>query len=162
MNVFALPDTLESACRRVAVAVEPFALLAARVYVGWVFVKSGGLKLAAWDSTLALFEFEYRVPLLSPAAAAVAGTAGELAFGALVVLGLLGRFGAAGLFAVNALAVISYRHVLLAEGFEAALAQHVLWGALLAASFVFGPGRWSVDGFRRTAAAPATLQATVS
>jgi uncharacterized membrane protein YphA (DoxX/SURF4 family) len=36
---------------------------------------------------------------------------------------------------------------LLAEGYEAALAQHVLWGVMLATLVVVGPGRWSVDGW---------------
>ena len=50
------------------------------------------------------FVDEYRVPLLPPLLAAVLGTAGELFFPLLLVLGLFGRIGAAGLFAVNALA----------------------------------------------------------
>lgn len=162
MNAVAPFRLLESTCASVAGAVEPLASLVARVYVGWVFLKSGALKLASWDSTLALFEFEYRAPVLSPAAAAVAGTAGELVFGALVIAGLAGRFSAAGLFAVNALAVLSYRQVLLAEGYEAALAQHVLWGVLLAALFVFGPGRWSVDGLRRAPTVRAAAHPAVS
>ena len=47
--------------------------------------------------------------------------------------------------AVNAMAVISYRQVLLAEGFEAALAQHVLWGFMLVMLTVFGLGPISAD-----------------
>jgi len=39
---------------------------------------------------------------------------------------------AIGLFAVNAMAVISYSDVLLAEGSEAASGQHILRGTLLA------------------------------
>jgi hypothetical protein len=35
--------------------------------------------------------------------------------------------------------------VLLAEGFEAALAQHVLWGFMLAMLIVFGSGSIAVD-----------------
>ena len=50
---------------------SPFALLV-RVYVSWVFLKSGWLKLSDWGQTVALFESEYRVPLLPPHAAAVA------------------------------------------------------------------------------------------
>jgi putative oxidoreductase len=61
------------------------------------------------------------------------------------VLGIGGRFGPLGLFAVNAMAVISYRQVLLAEGFEAALAQHVLWGFMLLVLTVFGIGPIAVD-----------------
>ena len=79
--------------------------------------------------------------------AAVAGTAGELVFPALLVMGLLTRFAALGLSAVNVLAVISYAHVLLGDGFEAALGQHYLWGTLLLVVLVFGPGRWSLDAW---------------
>lgn len=130
--------------------------LAARVYVGWQFMKSGWLKLQDWGTTLYLFENEYRVPLLPPQAAAVAGTAGELLFPLLLMLGLAGRLGALGLSAVNALAVISYAHVLLQEGFEAAIGQHVLWGWLLVVVVVYGPGRLSVDhGLARRDAAAA-------
>jgi len=120
--------------------------LATRLYVGWVFVKSGWLKVSDWEQTLSLFETEYHVPLLPPHLAAYAGAGGELAFGALVILGLVGRAGALGLFAVNAMAFISYRHVLLQEGFEAAAGQHVLWGFMLLTLAVYGPGRWSLDG----------------
>lgn len=119
--------------------------LGARAYVAWQFMKSGWLKLQDWGSTLDLFENEYRVPLLTPHLAAVAGTAGELLFPALLITGLCGRLGAVGLFAVNGLAVISYSHVLLQEGFEAAIGQHVLWGWLLIMLAVYGPGRISVD-----------------
>ena len=63
----------------------------------------------------------------------------------LVIAGLFGRLSALGLFAVNAMAVISYRHVLLTEGFEAALGQHVLWGFMLLTLAIYGPGKWSAD-----------------
>lgn len=129
--------------------------LAARVYVGWQFLKSGWLKLQDWDTTLYLFANEYRVPLLAPQAAAAAGTAGELLFPVLLMLGLTGRLGALGLSAVNALAVISYAHVLLQDGFEAAIGQHVLWGWLLAVLVVYGPGRLSVDRWLARRDAPA-------
>lgn len=130
---------------RVAAWFESPLLLALRWYVAWQFLKSGWLKISDWDSTLYLFQDEYHVPLLPPALAAVAGTAGELVFPSLLVVGLLTRYSALGLSAVNILAVVSYAHVLLSEGFEAALGQHYLWGALLLVVAVFGPGRWSVD-----------------
>ena len=123
---------------------SPFAL-AARWYVSWQFLKSGWLKLNSWNSTIYLFENEYHTPVLSPHVAAVTGTFGELFFPTLLVLGFASRFGALGLFAVNAMAVISYASVLLAEGSEAALAQHVLWGTLLVFLAVYGPGKFSVD-----------------
>jgi hypothetical protein len=39
------------------------------------------------------------------------------------------------------MAVISYANVLLAEGYEAALGQHVLWGSLLLFLIIYGPGK---------------------
>ncbi len=119
--------------------------LGTRCWVGWQFWISGRLKLESWETTLYLFRDEYRTPLLSPESAAVTGTVGELFFPLLRFAGFCGRLGAAGLFAVNAMAVISYSHVLLAEGFEAALAQHVLWGFMLVMLVVYGPGRLSID-----------------
>jgi putative oxidoreductase len=144
MNIF---DRLRGAVGlsdRLSLLSSPL-LLATRLYVSWQFLKSGWLKLSSWDTTLYLFQDEYHVPLLPPHVAAVAGTCGELFFPVLVVLGLFGRFGALGLFAVNAMAVISYANVLLAEGSEAALGQHILWGYMLAVVAVLGPGRVALD-----------------
>jgi putative oxidoreductase len=119
--------------------------LGARLYVSWQFLKSGYLKVTSWDSTLYLFENEYHTPVLPPHVAAVAGAFGELFFPTLLVLGFVGRLSAIGLFAVNAMAVISYSHVLLAEGSEAALGQHILWGTLLVFLIIYGPGKFSLD-----------------
>jgi putative oxidoreductase len=122
-------------------------LLAFRWYVAWQFLKSGWLKLSEWDTTLFLFRDEYHVPVLPPALAAVAGTAGEIVFPLLLIAGLGTRFAALGLSAVNLMAVVAYAHVLFDEGFEAALGQHYLWGMMLLVVLVFGPGRWSLDAW---------------
>jgi putative oxidoreductase len=124
-----------------------FFALYLRIWVSWVFLKSGLLKIESWDSTLALFQDEYRVPLLPPHLAAYVGTFGELFFPIFVILGLAGRLSAIGLFAVNAMAVISYAHVLFQEGFEAAIGQHYLWGLGLLVLIFYGPGALSVDKF---------------
>lgn len=126
---------------------QPLFLLATRCYVSWQFLKSGYLKFSSWETTLGLFETEYHVPVLPPYLAALAGTVGELLFPVLLVLGLGGRIGALGLSAVNVMAVISYAHVLLGEGFEAALGQHVLWGFMLAVLVFFGNGGIALDRF---------------
>jgi putative oxidoreductase len=124
---------------------QPVLALALRVYVSWQFLKSGWLKVSSWDQTIDLFTTEYHVPVLSPYPAAVVGTFGELFFPILLLLGLGGRIAPLGLFAVNALAVISYSHVLLTEGFEAALGQHVLWGLMLIVLAVYGQGALALD-----------------
>ncbi len=121
-------------------ALQPLAALAARLYVAQVFFLSGLTKLHDWDITLALFTDEYKVPLLPPPVAAAMGTAGELVLPVLLALGLGGRFAALGLSVVNVVAVISLTDIA-----PAALQQHILWGALLAALAVFGPGAWSAD-----------------
>ena len=125
---------------------RPWLLLGTRLWVSWQFLKSGWLKLSDWGQTVSLFESEYKVPLLPPYAAAIAGTAGELVFSVLVIAGFAGRLSAIGLFAVNALAVISYAHVLYQEGFEAAIGQHYLWGFMLLVIIFYGPGALSIDG----------------
>jgi putative oxidoreductase len=122
-------------------------LLLTRLYVARVFLVSGYLKVTNWDQTVGLFTSEYHVPLLSPTLAAVAGSFGELFFPALLVLGIGTRAAAIGLFAVNAMAVYSYRQVLLAEGFEAAFGQHLLWGYMLVTLAAFGAGRLSLDAW---------------
>ena len=144
---FALGRMVNFADDLLASLAAPFAL-ATRLYVSWQFLKSGYLKISSWDSTLSLFRDEYHVPLLSPGLAAVVGTFGELFFPVLLILGLFGRLSAVGLFAVNAMAVVSYAHVLLSEGFEAAVGQHILWGFMLAVLAVYGPGAWSLDRVR--------------
>lgn len=121
-------------------ALQPAAALAARIYVGQVFFLSGLTKIRDWETTVALFTDEYKVPLLPPALAALMGTAGELVLPVLLVLGLGGRFAALGLSVVNAVAVVS-----LSEIAPAALQQHVFWGALLAGVAIYGPGPWSLE-----------------
>jgi putative oxidoreductase len=144
MTIAGLARPLSLLARVLDTLQAPFAL-ATRLYVSEVFLRSGWLKISSWDQTLSLFKDEYHVPLLPPALAAVVGTFGELLFPLLVILGLAGRLGALGMFAVNAMAVISYAHVLYQEGFEAAIGQHYLWGFMLLVLALNGPGAWSVD-----------------
>ena len=138
------------------------ALLAARFYVAWVFFVSGLQSLRDWPSTLWLYANCFQVPLLPPAAAAVAGTAGEIVLPPLLALGLCGRFGALGLLVVNAVALLSYLHTLhvsvfaLGAHLTPALMFHFIWGLLALAVALWGPGRWSVDAWRaRRQRAPA-------
>ena len=138
-------STADAVAARLLNPLQSVFALGTRLYVSWQFLKSGYLKVTSWDSTLYLFENEYHTPLLSPHVAAVAGSFGELFFPTLLVVGFMSRLSAIGLFAVNAMAVISYSQVLLAEGSEAALGQHFLWGTLLLYLIIYGPGKLSLD-----------------
>ncbi|MFN9709108.1 MAG: DoxX family protein [Burkholderiales bacterium] len=115
-------------------------LLGARWWVAQAFFLSGLTKLHDWETTLALFETEYQVPILSPEWAAYAGTAGELFLPVMLALGLGTRFAAMGLSVVNGVAVLSLMEVALP-----ALQQHQLWGSWLLAVAIWGPGALSVD-----------------
>ncbi len=132
------------ALTRLVDLLQPVALLVLRLYVSSVFFRSGLVKISDWGATLALFHDEYKVPLLPPDVAACVGAFGELAFPVLITLGLAGRFGAAGLFVVNAMAVISYPQLWQFDC-PAAIQMHVVWGAILLLLAVFGPGRLSLD-----------------
>ena len=124
---------------------RPLLLFGTRLWVSWQFLVSGWLKLTTWDTTLFLFKEEYHVPLLPPAVAAIVGTFGELFFPVLLVLGLFSRVGAIGLFAVNAMALLSYWHVLGGDDYAGARGQHYLWGFMTLVIAVCGAGRLSLD-----------------
>ena len=111
-----------------------------RLLLANVFFKSGLTKIQSWDSTLYLFSDVYHVPLLPPEFAATLATSAELGLSVLLVLGLFGRFAAAGLSVLNVVAVISF-----AELSEAGINQHLYWGLLLAVLLIASRGAWSVD-----------------
>ena len=116
--------------------------LGLRLFLANVFFKSGLTKIKNWDSTIYLFTDVYQVPVLPPEAAAWLATSGELGLSALLALGLFGRFAAAGLLILNAVAVLSYY----SELSEAGLNLHLYWGILLAALLV-SRSPWSADAW---------------
>ena len=119
---------------------SPVSILALRLWVAWVFFKSGMLKFNSWDSTMYLFENEYDVPIFSPEIAAVMGTAAELTLPILLAFGLAGRFGAIALFLFNIMAVLSYPDIN-----AAGIRDHQVWGLMLLVPVLMGPGKLSLD-----------------
>ena len=120
--------------------ISPGVDLAARLWLANVFWKSGLTKIASWQTTQMLFNFEYHVPLLPPNVAAVLATSVELGGSMLLALGLASRFGTAALFILNFTAAISYPDLS-----ESGLRDHIFWGILLALFFFHGPGKLSID-----------------
>ena len=117
----------------------PYALLALplRLALATVFWNSGMTKLANWDTTIALFTDEYRLPVLSPEIAAYMAVSIELTAPVLLVLGLLTRPAAALLLSMT----------LIIEIFVYPLAwpTHIQWAAMLIVLLCRGPGAVSID-----------------
>jgi len=115
-----------------------------RLWVANVFWRSGLTKIMSWDSTLALFTYEFQVPLLPPEVAAALAAGIELSFPVLLALGLGARLSALALFLFNLMAVISYPGLS-----EVGLKDHTYWGLLLLVTLLHGPGKLSIDHFIR-------------
>ena len=121
----------------------PLLDVALRFYLADVFLKSGLTKIKSWDSTLYLFSDVYQVPLIPSDLAAYMAAGGELALPVFLVLGLFGRFAAAGLFVLNAVAAYSYSSGLS----EAGMFQHFAWGSMLAVLLILSRGKWAADAW---------------
>lgn len=123
---------------------RPLLDLGIRLYVANVFWKSGLSKIASFDTTVALFADEYKVPLLTPELAAATAIVVELVFPVLLALGMGGRLAAGVLFGFNIIAVISYPDLN-----EIGIKDHLYWGILLLVPLLHGPGRLSIDHYLR-------------
>ena len=117
--------------------------LLVRLYLLKVFFQSGMVKIQSWQSTLDLFAYEYSVPLLPPEIAAYAATAGELILPVMLLIGLLTRPAAIGLFILNAVAAYAYS---LTDYYNmVGMMDHMLWGAMILVYILYGPSPLSVD-----------------
>jgi putative oxidoreductase len=121
----------------------PYALLALplRFAVATVFWMSGLTKLANWDTAVALFTDEYRLPLLPPELAAYIAATIELSTPGLLVLGLFTRAAAAVLLAMTAVIEIFV--------YPQAWPTHIQWAAMLLVLLCRGAGAWSLDHWIR-------------
>lgn len=128
---------------------KPLVDLGLRLWVADAFFRAGLVKIADMDSTIDLFTNTYHVPLLPPVMAAYLGTGIELVVPVILAFGLLGRLTAGFLFIYNLICVISFPdlwpngfwHGLFGTDFK----DHKIWGLMLLVTFVYGPGKLSVD-----------------
>ncbi len=114
--------------------------LFARLIPASIFWASGQTKVDGWriaDSTWFLFQNDYALPLIPPAAAAVMATVAEHLFPVLLVLGLFTR--------LSALALLGMTAVIQVFVYPDAWATHGLWAACFLAVISQGPGRVSLD-----------------
>lgn len=128
---------------------SPLALLLFRLWVAVDFWRAGVVKVNDMQSTVMLFQYMYHVPLLPPVMAAYLAAAIELVTPWFLGLGFLGRLTAAFLFVYNIIAVISYPalwpHGLWAGFWGSDFTDHKVWGLMLLAIVLFGPGKLSLD-----------------
>lgn len=126
---------------------KPLLSFSFRFYPAYVFFQSGLSKVddkfMVTSQTMSLFESYYNVPVLPYKFAAYLATYAELILPILLVLGFLTRPAALGLFILNLVAAISYSQT--GDDVAAGHWQHILWGTMLAAVFVFGPSKVSID-----------------
>jgi len=111
--------------------------LGMRIAVGATFFRSGLLKLQSFDTAIALFRDEYRLPLLPPELAAYLGTAVELSAPVLLMLGLFARAGAAALLAMT----LTIQFLVYPENWP----EHLMWASILAYVLARGAGALSID-----------------
>lgn len=113
--------------------------LSARLGIGAVFLRSGLLKLEGWDNgnTLALFQYEYQLPLIPPELAAPLAMAMELSLPMLLFAGLATRFAA--------LALLGMTLVIEIFVYPAAFDTHAVWAASLIFLMRYGAGNLSLD-----------------
>lgn len=110
-------------------------LLAIRIWIGLVFYKSGLTKFSNIDQAILLFTYEYDVPLLSPAFAAIMAMVFEIGCGVSIILGLMTR--------IFALPLIGMTLVI--QFFVFQNIEHLYWLFLLSTLAVYGGGKLSLE-----------------
>ena len=132
---------LRNALIRIRAKLEsvPYALLAIplRVAVATVFWDSGTTKLASWETTLALFRDEYRLPVIPPDIAATMAASVELSTPFLLVFGLFTR--------AAALVLLGMTTVIEIFVYPQAWPTHIQWAAMLLILLCRGAGAISID-----------------
>ena len=108
-----------------------------RLAVGSAFLKAGLTKIASWETTVALFRDEYKVPVVPPEMAAALGTTFELGCSTLLIFGLASR--------LATLPLLGMLTVIQLFVYPNAWAEHLTWGSILIAILTRGAGVASLD-----------------
>jgi putative oxidoreductase len=108
-----------------------------RLAVAGVFFRTGLQKARGWETTVALFSDEYKLPGLPPEIAAVMATCFELGCSSLLVLGLATR-----LATLPLLGMIMTIQLFV---YPQAWPEHLVWSSILVFLLTRGPGAISLD-----------------
>ena len=112
-------------------------LLLFRLAIASVFLPAGFLKLASWESTIALFQDEYKVPVLPPVLAATMATTFEVGCSSLLIAGLATRLASLPLLGQ----VLTIQLFVYPQAWH----EHLVWGAILLFLLTRGAGAVSLD-----------------
>jgi putative oxidoreductase len=108
-----------------------------RLAVASMFMRAGMTKASSWESTVALFRDEYRVPVFPPELAATFATTFELGCSTLLILGLGTR-----LATLPLLGMIATIQLFV---YPDAWPEHLVWASILLFLLTRGPGLISLD-----------------
>jgi putative oxidoreductase len=108
-----------------------------RLGVASVFLKAGLVKVSSWESTVALFRDEYRVPGLTPELAAALATTFELLCPTMLIVGLATRLATLPLLGM----VVTIQLFV----YPSAWSEHLVWSSILLFLLTRGPGALSLD-----------------
>jgi putative oxidoreductase len=108
-----------------------------RLAVAGVFLRAGIQKVRGWETTLALFADEYKLPGLPPDIAAVLATCFEIGCSTLLVLGLAAR--------LATLPLLGMIVIIQLFVYPQAWPEHLVWGSILLFLLTRGPGSLSLD-----------------
>lgn len=117
--------------------------LLGRLAIGLVFWNSGRTKVHGWnifhvsDTTLYLFQNDYKVPLLPPETAALMAQLAENTLPILLFVGLATRLSALGLLIMTLVIEIFV--------YPGAYVIHGTWATILLVLIKYGPGVFSLD-----------------
>ncbi|MEJ2377007.1 MAG: DoxX family protein [Pseudolabrys sp.] len=117
----------------------PYWLIAitCRVALAQVFWSSAQTHLANWQTTLCLFNTDYSLPFLPPAAAAYMAITIELVVPPLLLLGIATRFASLTIFGMTLVIEIFV--------YPQAWPTHIQWAAMMLVLMTYGAGPLSLD-----------------
>jgi putative oxidoreductase len=108
-----------------------------RLAIAGVFLRAGMTKIESWESTVALFADEYKVPVLAPHVAAAMAATFEVGCSVLLLLGLGTR--------LAALPLIGMILTIQLFVYPQAWSEHLVWGSILLFLVTRGGGVVSLD-----------------
>jgi len=122
-----------------------------RFAIAGIFLRAGLDKVRSWESTVALFRDEYKVPVLPPEVAAAMASTFEIGCSVLLVIGLASR--------LATLPMLGMLMTIQLFVYPSAWPEHLVWGSILLFLLTRGPGAISID--RAIGLEPAERDSTV-